>query len=138
PATCTMTLTKPSSTYVLQERHGNAFNFDTNNRLSSIVDQYGKSLGLTYNSSNWVATATDWKNRSLTFNYTGSPLRLTSVSDSTGRSVSYGYLTNYSAQGDLTSVTDPEQKTRTFLYDTNHQLVVTKNALNQIVVSNVY
>ncbi len=138
PANCTMTLTKPGSTYVLQERHGNTFNFDTNKRLSSIVDQYGKSLALTYNSSNWVYTATDWKNRSLTFNYTGSPLHLTSVSDSTGRSVSYGYTANPAGQLDLTSVTDPETKTSTYQYDTNHQVLATKDALNQLVVTNIY
>src|SRR5207253_9620411 len=81
---------------------------------------------------------TDWKNRSLTFNYTGSPLHLASISDSTGRSVSYGYTTNAVGQLDLTSVTDPEQKTRTFLYDTNHQMTATMDAFNHIVVSNGY
>src|SRR6266540_314500 len=139
PATCTMTLSKTNSAYTLQERHGNTYAFNTNRLLTSITDQFGQALTLAYNGTNGLLqTVTDWKNRSLTFTYAGSPLRLTSVSDGTGRSVSYGYTTNYNAQGDLTSITDPEQKTRTFVYDTNHQLVVTKDALNQIVVSNVY
>ena len=95
------------------------------------TDQYCQALTFSYNGTNGLLqTVTDWKNRSLTFTYAGSPLRLTSVS--------YGYTTNYNAQGDLTSMTDSEQKTSNFLYDTNHQLVATKDALNQIVVSNVY
>jgi len=138
PANCTMTLTKTNSAYNLQERHGNTFKFDANKRLTNIVAQYTNvSLTLTYDTSNRVQTVKDWKNRTLTFNYTGSPQRLTSVTDGT-RTVSYGYSTACSPQGDLTSVTDPEQKTRTFIYDTNHQITATKNALDQVVTTNVY
>ena len=43
PANCTWALTKPSN-YVLQERHGNTFNFDSLGRLASIVDPYSQSL----------------------------------------------------------------------------------------------
>jgi len=138
PANCTMTLTQNGSTYSLQQRHGNTFNFDTLGRLTQITDPYSQSLSLSYNASNWVQTVTDWKNRSLTFTYSGTPQRLTSVSDSTGRSVSYGYNTAYNVQGDLTSFTDPENKATTYAYDPNHQITATFDALNQLVVSNIY
>lgn len=132
PANCTWSLAKPSA-YVLQERHGNTFKFDALGRLTNTVDQYAQPLNVSYvsASSYLPQTVTDWKGRSITFNYTAN--RLTSVSDSTGRSVSYGYTSN-----DLTSVTDPENKTSTFIYDANHQIVAVKDALNQLVTTNIY
>ncbi len=137
PANCTMTLGQAGANYSLFQRHGNTLQFDANQRLTNIVDQYGKGLALTYNASNWVATATDWKNRTLTLNYSGTPLRLTSISDGT-RTVSYGYSTTYNSSGDLTSITDPETETSTLVYDTNHQIIATGDALSQTVVSNLY
>ena len=140
PAANTMTLTKSGSAYNLAERHGNTFKFSTNGHLTNIVSQYTNvSLALTYNSSNLLSTVTDWKSRQLTFNYSGSPFRLVSITNNgSGRAVSYGYATNANGQLDLTSVTDPEGKTSTFGYDTNHQMTVNSNALNQLVVSNIY
>jgi len=136
PANCTMTLTQNGSAYSLQARHGNTFNFDSVGRLSTIVDQYSQPLQVTYlnSTSSLPYQVTDWKNRVLTFNYTGS--QLTSVSDGT-RSISYGYSTA-TAQGDLISFSDAESKTTTYTYDTNHEITSTINALNQLVVSNLY
>lgn len=132
PANCTWSLTKPSG-YVLQERHGNTFKFDALGRLTNIVDQYAQPLRVSYvsASSYLPQSVNDWKGRSLTFNYASS--RLTSISDNTGRSVSFGYTGN-----DLTSVTDPENKTSSFLYDTDHQIIAVKDALNQLVTTNIY
>jgi RHS repeat-associated protein len=136
PANCTMTLLQTNSAYWLQERHGRTFKFNNSGWATNIEDQYGQSLTLAYNPSNWVTTVTDsTKNRTLTFNYsTTSPIRLISVADSTGRSI----LLGYSSSNDLVSVTDPESKTSTYGYDANHQITATSNALNQLVVSNLY
>ena len=131
PANCTMSLTQNGSLYSLQQRRGNTFNFDSLGRLNTIVDQYNNTLSLTY-SNGLVKTVSDWKGRSLNFTYSGS--QLASVADSASRSVSYGY----SGQGDLNSFTDPESKTSTYLYDTNHQVTATFDALSQLVVSNIY
>lgn len=130
PANTTATLTQTNSAYSLQMRHGNRFNFSTNGWLSTIVDQYGNPLSVVY-TNNQVKTVSDWKGRALTFNYTSG--ELTSVSDGT-RTVRYGY----SPQGDLTSFTDAEGKTNAYVYDTNHQIIATLDALNRLVVSNVY
>ena len=138
PANCTMSLAKSDSTYNLSERHGRTFKFDSDGRLTNILDQYGQGMNLTYNASNWVTKVTDWKGRYLELNYSGIPLRLTSVTDSTGRSLFYGYTTNFSPAGDLVFASDPESKTNTFLYDIAHQIITTRNALGQIVVSNAY
>ena len=132
PGNCTLTL-QGASTYSLQERHGRTFGFDSLGRLTNIVDQYGQGLKVTYNTGSLVYQVTDWANRTLTFGYTGSPQRLTSVSDG-ARSVNYGYST----QGDLNSVTDPENRTSTCTYDTNHDITATFNALSQLIVTNIY
>ena len=136
PAGSTMTLLQTNSTYWLRERHGNTFKFDPKGRLTNIVDQYSQSLNLKYNSSSLLTNVTDWQGRALTFTYTSN--RLMSVADSTGRSVAYGYTNVYGAAGDLASVTDPENKTHTYLYDTNHQIIATKDALGQLVTTNIY
>lgn len=135
PANCTATLTQNGSAYSLQERHGNTFNFNSLGLLNTIVDPYNNTLSVTYTNSS-VQTVTDWKGRSLTFSYTGG--QLTSVADNTGRSVSYGYSTAYNSQGDLTSFTDPEDKTSTYTYDTNHQITAAVDAQSRLVVSNLY
>jgi RHS repeat-associated protein len=138
PANCTATLTQNGSAYSLLQRHGNKFNFNSSGLLTNILDQYSQPLTLTYNASNWVATVKDWKNnRQLTFNYTGTPQRLTSVSDGT-RTIYYNYSTTYNSQGDLTLFTDPENKTSTYTYDTNHQITATLDAQSRLVVSNIY
>ncbi len=131
----THTLLKTNGAYWVRERNGRTFKFNGAGYLTNIVDQYNQGLTVTYNSSNWVSTVKDWKNRQFTFNYSGTPLRLTSITDSTtpSRSASYGYTGN-----NLTSVTDPENKTSTFVYDSNHQIIATKDALNRVVVSNAY
>jgi RHS repeat-associated protein len=131
PANCTMTLIQTNGTYWLQERHGNTFKFNPLGYMTNIVDQYNQSLKVAYNASNWVSTITDWKNRVFTFNYSGN--KLTSISDGI-RTVSY----NVSSQNDLLSFTDPESKTSSYLYDTNHQITATFDALNRLVVSNLF
>jgi YD repeat-containing protein len=90
-------------------------------------------MTFSYNSSNLVTKVTDWKDRSLIFTYSGTPSQLTSVSDSTGRSVSYGYT-----GADLTSYTDPEKNTTSYVYDTNHQVLATLDALQRLVITNTY
>jgi RHS repeat-associated protein len=138
PANCTMTLTQNGSAYSLQERHGNTFNFDSLGRLTNMVDQYSQPLTVSYlnSTSSLPYQVTDWKGRSLTFNYTAD--QLTSVADSAGRSVSYGYSTAYNSQGDLTSFTDAEGKTSTYQYDTNHDITAAIDAQSRLVVSNNY
>ena len=138
PANCTLTLTK-GSTYALQERHGNIFNFNSSKQLASIVDPFGNTLNLTYTSS-LLSQVSDWKSRTLTFTYSGTPSHLDKITDNSSptRSVSFGYLANTDGNPDLVSVTDPEGKTSTYGYDANHQITATSNALNQLVVSNLY
>lgn len=139
PAGSTMALLQTNSIYWLLERNGKTFKFDSTGRLTNLVDQYNQTLTVSYlaATSSLPQTITDWKGRSLTLTYSGTPQRLASVSTSTGQGVSFGYTTN-SGRLDLTSVTDPENQTHTFLYDTNHQIISTKDAMNRVVTTNVY
>jgi len=139
PAGSTMTLLKTNGTYWLQERHGNTFKFSGSGLLTNIVDQYNQGLTVTYNGSNLVSTVTDWKGRQLNFTYNGTPWRLASISDNMtpARTVSYGY-TAAGGTIDLTSVTDPENKTTGYTCDTNHQILATVDALGRVVVSNAF
>lgn len=137
PASSKLSLTKTASAYTLQERNGNTFKFNPVGLLTNIVDQYNQSLKLKYNGDNLLTNAADWKGRSLAFTYSGTPARLASVTSSAGGSVAYAYATN-GGQLDLVSVTDPENKTRTFVYDASHQMLATRDALGQVVSSNVY
>ena len=136
PANSTMTLAK-GSTYKLQARHGNTFNFNGSKQLTAITNQSGDSLTLAYTNGQ-LTQAKDWKNRTLTFTYSGTPSRITKVTDSAGRFVTYGYVTNTDGKLDLVSTTDPEGKTSTYLYDTNHQILATLDALGRLVVTNIY
>ncbi len=138
PGNCSMTLAPSGTGYLLKQRRGNSFTFDSKGRLTTITDPYSKSLSLTYTASNWVSTVTDWKSRKLTFKYGGSPVRLTNVVDSSGRSARYVYSTNYNSKGDLAFYIDPEGKTNRFTYDANHQIIGSFNGLGQLVVSNIY
>ena len=141
PANCTMTLVPNGAGFNLLERRGRTFEFDATGKLNFIQDQYHHSimseLTLRYNASNWVSSIKDCYGRQFTFNYTGSPALLTSISDG-ARTVTYGYATTYNPQGDLVSATDPDGNTTTYVYDANHQIVATYDALNQLVVNNVY
>jgi YD repeat-containing protein len=140
PAGNTMSLSKTNSAFALSERHGRTFKFDSTGRLTNIVDQYSAPLTITYlsSTSSLPQTVTDWKGRALSFGYAGIPPYLISVTNSGGPGVSFGYTSNAFGQLDLTSVTDPEHQAKTFVYDTNHQMVAVSNALPQLVVSNIF
>jgi RHS repeat-associated protein len=139
PAGVTMTLTQPSG-YALEQRRGNTFNFDAGTfLLDSIVDQVGQTMSFSYttiNATNTVLSGVSdcWSSpRSLTFNYnTANPPQLTSMADSTGRSVSYGYGSN----GDLVTATDANGKVWTYEYDADHKMLATLDPLSHVVVTN--
>src|SRR6185436_4821483 len=74
--------------------------------------------------------------RRVDFYYGTKPERLTSLVDHSNRTVYLNYTFAYSPRDDLGSITDTEGKTNTFIYDTNHQIVATQDALNRVVASN--
>ncbi|MDH4455803.1 MAG: DUF6531 domain-containing protein, partial [Verrucomicrobiota bacterium] len=121
--------------YTLTMRHGNTILFDGTGRATTIRDSYNKKLTLAYDTTpeKKLATVTDAYSRSLTFNYTGT--RLTRVSDSTGRNVTY----HQDASGKkLESMTDVESKTTYYDTDANFRVWRHRDHDNRIITENVF
>ena len=118
--------------------------FDLQGRLLERRTVSGRSLELLPASppgrmgAGEIATATDTATgRTLTFQYGmfGGALRLASVTDHTGRIISYDY-TEY---GDLKAVTDLRGGTTRYGYDgPSHRLTTVTDATNTLVLTNEY
>ena len=95
--------------YTLTYLGQQVYRFSANGRLSAIVDRNGNQATLAYNAQGQLQTVSDVQSgHSLTLTYDGSWLK--SVGDGT-RSVSYAVT-----GGNLVSMTNPRNKTRTFAY----------------------
>lgn len=131
PAGIAMTLSKDSKGhYVLSERHGNTYNFDADNRISTIVDPHGLMQTFTYTDDQLVQVE-DAYGRTLTFTWIDD--RIAAVTDSAGRSVSYTYTDE-----NLTTATDPDGHDWTFAYDGESRMTQLNNPKDQIIVENTY
>jgi RHS repeat-associated protein len=132
PAGSTISLSKSGNFYLATERFGNTYKFDTTSdgRIVEVKDFFNKTLSLAYN-GNGLNTVTDAYGRTLTLGYTSG--RISSVTDSTGRSVQFGHT-----NGTITTATDPENKTSTFVYDSERRLTELKDPENRTIVINRY
>lgn len=89
--------------------------YNTDGRLIRIEFRGGESLNLTYDALNRLASVSDESGRSLGFSYNGSDKPIISMSTPDGV---YSY--SYGLNNNLTSVTKPDTKTRKYHYeDTN-------------------
>lgn len=89
PAGITMELSKDGSgNYVLSERHGKTYTFDSDNRIAQVEDQHGLVQDFTYTNDE-LTQVEDAYGRTLTLTWSGG--KITNVADSTGRSVTYTY-----------------------------------------------
>lgn len=113
-------------TYTLKNQV--AFSFNTSRQLTAITDRNNNQVTIAHNATNGlVSTVTEvGTGRTLTFTYDSLP-RLTSVADSTGRSVSYYYDDAHSLPNNLDHVVDANGNTTYFTYNTSHQLLTTTN-----------
>ena len=102
-------------------------------KLASWRDADGNTMSFTYNAQSNLQTVADGFGRTLTLTYDGTGSNLVSVSDNTGRSVSYSV-----ANGNLTSVTDADGFSWQFGYDSNHRALWLRDPLSQITVSNLF
>ncbi len=100
PPGMTVSLTKTNGVYVMSERNSNVYTFNASLRLAEIEDPDGNTLTFAYNAQTNLQSVTSSFGPSMTFSYTSG--RLTSVSDSTGRSVEY----QYDSSGNLTNFVD--------------------------------
>jgi len=131
PAGITMELSEDGSgNYVLQQRHGNTYTLDPENRIDEIEDQHGFVQDFSYNGDKLTQVG-DGYGRTLTLTWTGE--KITGVADSTGRSVTYTYNGD-----DLTSVNDPDGHDWTFVYDAEHRIAELRDPQSRIIVQNTY
>ena len=85
--------------------------YDSTGKLTSIRNRAGLLQILAYDASNRLTSVTDPFGRSLTFTYSGN--NIATVTDPVGGVYTHAYAAN----GNLTSVTYPDTKVRTYLYE---------------------
>jgi RHS repeat-associated protein len=99
--------------HLLTLSNGSTMLFNTDGRLTEKIDRNNNGVFLAYEGENLKSINDDF-GRSLTFNY-GDDNRLVFVATSAGN-----YAYSYDENGNLTKVTRPDAKFRTYLYqDTN-------------------
>jgi RHS repeat-associated protein len=120
------------TTHVFQALVNGQFTF----YLTSITDANGNAITITRGNPSFpdqVTRVTDPVGRSLTLTYDSSD-RITAITDPIGRTVSYVY----NAQGTLAMVTDPAGGTTIYTYDSQNRLTQIKDARGVITGQNTY
>ena len=132
PPGVTAALSFENGRFVLDERFGRRWVFNTNGTLSAWSDANSNTVRYAYSAYTNVTLVSNSFGRTLAFSYSGAGL-LTNVADGCGRSVSYQY-----SASNLVAHVDPEGNSWAYAYDTNHWLVSIKDPLNRLVVSNSF
>jgi RHS repeat-associated protein len=126
----------PDGSFSATDKDLSVWRFDSGGRLSALVDRYGNSSSLTYDSASQLISVSDPAGRgSLTLAWTSG--RLTSITDwaSPARTITY----QYDANGRLWKVTDREGKTTTFAYDgASSRLASITDARNHAALTMTY
>ena len=131
PAGVTATLRKQGSSFVMEDRFGVSYLFNSNGTLSVWRDADSNSVSFTYNTATNVTIVSNSFGRVLSFNYNGTLVN--SVSDNAGRRVAYTYTGS-----NLTSVVDTGSNTWSYTYDTNRCLTVMRDPFLRMTISNTY
>jgi YD repeat-containing protein len=122
----------PSGFEVIRNDQTHLF-FDTAGHLQAILDRNGQGLHMTDDAAGNLTSITDSAGRVITFGYVPGTALITSVTLPDGRSVRYGYTS-----GLLTSVTDPAGGVTTYSYDSAGPLTSIVDPNGHTRVSNVY
>jgi YD repeat-containing protein len=102
--------------------------------LVAIVDRNGNTTSLTYDNSNRLASVTSAGAQTMTFNYTGSSLLVSSVTSNFGVTISY----TYDSQSRLSTVTYPDSSTISFTYNTLSQITQVTDSNGKVLESHTY
>ncbi|QBG48242.1 RHS repeat protein [Verrucomicrobia bacterium S94] len=134
PEGMTVSLTETNGVYVMQERHGNTYAFNTNGLIDTIEDPYGNTLTFEYSGGTNLNSVQSSFGPEMTFSYTDG--LLTSVSDNAEpvRTVYY----QYDSDENLTNVVDAAGFDWSMGYDSAHQITWVRDPENITLVRNAY
>lgn len=139
PANVTASLTVDSGytqwTLAFQNGEKRIFSYASGS-LIAIVDRNGNTTQLSYNAVNQLTTVTDPVGRHLYFNYGSGTLSnlVTSVTSDVGISLSYRYDT----YGRLIQVTEPDQTTISYQYNSNSMITSVLDSAGNLLESHTY
>ena len=131
-------LTHPDdNTYILSASDQSVYTFDQFGKITTWTDPLEKTFTYTYDSPNGhltrVSDSSGQRYLDLHYQVPGYPDLISSVSDHTGRAVSFSYT------GDLlTGFIDANQKTWTYLYDNDNLLNKVKDPQQNVVMHTAY
>ncbi|MCL1853685.1 MAG: DUF6531 domain-containing protein, partial [Peptococcaceae bacterium] len=114
PPNADFTLTKTADGYIATYRDKTQYHINNKNRLVSITKLNGDKTTLVYNADDTLKTVSN-RSGTLTFAYTGG--KLTSVTDSTCRKVTYAYTANG------INYTDIDKNVFQYKYDSKNRLI---------------
>jgi RHS repeat-associated protein len=141
PAYADVVITSPSlGVFNMRRKDGTVYHFQTSSQggmlafLTSITDSNGNAITLTRNPADpfQLTQITDPVGRSLNLTYDSSD-RITSIGDPIGRKVSYSY-----SGESLATVTDPAGGITTFAYDSQGRLSQMADPRGIVVFQNTY
>ncbi|HEU4714499.1 MAG TPA: RHS repeat-associated core domain-containing protein [Pyrinomonadaceae bacterium] len=126
-------IVQSGSGFTLTYLDGTVHQFNTSGKLLSLTDRNGNQTTLAYNLSGKLSSVTDPFGRGLFFlvNLSG---RVTSIADTTSVLADY----TYGANGELLTVTYPDNSQYVFTYDGLFRLTFVKDALNNVLESHTY
>jgi RHS repeat-associated protein len=132
PAGIKASLAVVAGDFMLNERHGLSYKFDSSNghRIKTITDPTGNVQTFSY-SGGKLASVTDHFGRTLTFGYSGGD-KITSVTDGT-RTVGFAYTGET-----LTTATDVEGNPYTCEYDGENRITALFDPDNRVITRNTY
>ena len=105
------------STYLIEDPTGRRYSFDAAGRLTTVVDVDMNTTTYGYDALGRLQTVVDPVGAVTTLSY-GDEF-VSSIIDPTGRATVF----EHDESGDLVSITDPDQTTRTFAYDPERRMV---------------
>ncbi len=144
PPGSTTALTGSKGSFTLSPRFGGSIAFDAQDRVSTWSDVDNNTQTYTYSGTaadSKLTSVSDQYGRTLTFAYNtsgDSSGLLQSVTDSTGRSAQFAYFAGVSGDAELTTVTDPENYTNTYAYDFRNRLTYWKDHAGGTITRNYY
>ena len=130
PPTVSMRLGKTGSNYYLTDITGVRFTFNSDGTVATWSNANNVTMTFAYTGGR-LTSVVDEFGRSLTFTYSGD--LITEITDNSGRSVSYDYL-----NGNLTEFEDAETHSWFYGYDAENRMVTQTRPLGNTVVMNTY